>query len=243
MPDKATDSAKRTLVEEGTEFHGTMKSSCPVTVNGRIEGELTAPRLDVTESGSVVGTIKADELNSRGKLSGNIDAGALSLSGSVGSNTVIKAKKLEVKLAPSQGRMQVSFGECTLDVGDEPTKEISKPVEDAAAAQEADDKAQAKPSDAIQAKAEKAAVAIADGKPSEGKSGDGKALDGKTGDAKNAKPLDPGPDPKPRMDGKADGVVPPPQPIAGVSDPGAPPPAGDASKKGDVEGNTAEAKG
>ena len=53
----------------------------------------------------------------------NIDAGDLFLSGSVGNKTVIKAKNLEVKLNPEQGRMELTIGECTLDVGDEPTKE------------------------------------------------------------------------------------------------------------------------
>jgi hypothetical protein len=41
----------------------------------------------------------------------------------VGSKTVIKAENLEVKLTPGAGRMELTFGECTLDVGDEPSKE------------------------------------------------------------------------------------------------------------------------
>jgi hypothetical protein len=94
-----------------------------VVDNGRIEGELTAPELDVTTTGTVRGNIKADRLSSRGSLSGNIDAGDLFLSGTVGSKTVIKAKNLEVKLTPEQGRMELTIGECTLDVGDEPTRE------------------------------------------------------------------------------------------------------------------------
>ncbi len=127
MPHQPTSQSgrmdKQTLIEQGTEFKGTMKSTCPVVVNGRIEGELSAPELDVTATGTVKGNIKADRLSSRGALSGNIDAGDLFLSGSVGSKTVIKAKNLEVKLAPDQGRMELTFGECTLDIGDEPTKE------------------------------------------------------------------------------------------------------------------------
>ena len=123
MPQQPTKGDKQTLIEQGTEFKGTMKSTCPVVVNGRIEGELTAPELEVTASGTVQGTIKAERLSSRGMLSGNIDAGDLYLSGAVGNKTVIKAKNLEVKLAPDQGRMELTFGECTLDVGDEPTKE------------------------------------------------------------------------------------------------------------------------
>jgi cytoskeletal protein CcmA (bactofilin family) len=123
MPQQPTKGEKHTLIEQGTEFKGTMKSTCPVVVNGRVEGELTAPELDVTTTGTVRGNIKADRLSSRGTLSGNIDAGDLFLSGSVGSKTVIKAKNLEVKLSPEQGRMELTIGECTLDVGDEPTKE------------------------------------------------------------------------------------------------------------------------
>jgi cytoskeletal protein CcmA (bactofilin family) len=123
MPREATKAEKHTLIEQGTEFKGTMKSSCPVVVNGRIEGDLTAPELDVTASGIVQGNIKAERLSSRGVLSGNVDAGDLFLSGSIGSKTVIKAKNLEVKLTPEQGRMELTIGECTLDVGEEPTKE------------------------------------------------------------------------------------------------------------------------
>lgn len=188
MPDKAISSAKKTLVEEGTEFKGTMTSTCPVTVNGRIEGELSAPRLDVTSTGAVVGKIKADRLTSRGQLSGEIDAGDLSLSGSVGSNTVIRAKNLEVKLSPSAGRMQVTFGECTLDVGDEPSKEVAKDVADTASA--SNGRASIAPEEAEDAK--------------------------KTGGSLSAPPLDPGPDPKPlEAADKSDSVVPPPVAVGG----------------------------
>lgn len=123
MAREATKAEKHTLIEQGTEFKGTMKSSCPVVVNGRMEGELTAPELEVTASGAVQGNIKAERLTSRGILSGNIDAGDLFLSGAIGSKTVIKAKNLEVKLTPEQGRMELTIGECTLDVGEEPSKE------------------------------------------------------------------------------------------------------------------------
>jgi hypothetical protein len=123
MPQQSTKGDKHTLIEQGTEFKGTMKSTCAVVVNGSLEGDLSAPELDVTATGRVQGNIKAERLSSRGVLSGNIDAGDLFLSGSVGSKTVIKAKNLEVKLSPEQGRMELTFGECTLDVGDEPTKE------------------------------------------------------------------------------------------------------------------------
>jgi hypothetical protein len=123
MPQQPIKGDKQTLIEQGTEFKGTMTSTCPVVVNGRIEGDLSAPELDVTATGAATGNIKADRLSSRGSLSGNIEAGDLYLSGTVGSKTVIKARNLEVKLTPDSGRMELTFGECTLDVGDEPSRE------------------------------------------------------------------------------------------------------------------------
>ena len=53
-----SDTAKRTLVEEGTTFKGSLTSSCPVLVKGAIEGDLTTPSLTVASSGSVSGKVK-----------------------------------------------------------------------------------------------------------------------------------------------------------------------------------------
>ncbi len=113
--------AKKTLVEEGTELTGTLKSTCPVVVNGTIDGEFAAPELTVTSSGAVLGTIKVDKLKSEGTLSGDIEAGDVYLAGAVKSNTIIKASSLEVKLSAERGKLEVTFGECMLDVGDEPS--------------------------------------------------------------------------------------------------------------------------
>ncbi len=122
---------KKTLVEEGTELTGTLKSTCPVVVNGTIDGEFSAPELTITESGAVLGSIKVDKLKSDGTLSGDIDADDVYLAGTVKSNTVIRAKALEVKLA-SEGKLEVTFGECNLEVGDEPTTSDSEaPAESA----------------------------------------------------------------------------------------------------------------
>jgi predicted acyltransferase (DUF342 family) len=121
---------KQTLVEEGTELKGTLKSSCPVVVNGTIDGELSAPELTVTATGAVMGSIKAEKLRSEGTLSGDIDAGDVYLSGQVKSNTVLRARSLEVKLAPARGKLELTFGECMLEVGDEPS--VSDAVDDRA---------------------------------------------------------------------------------------------------------------
>jgi cytoskeletal protein CcmA (bactofilin family) len=109
---------KKTLVEEGTQFKGSLSSNCPVVVRGRIEGEVAAPSLTVSASGAVHGKVKVDELRSQGEISGEFDADIVQLSGGVKDNTIIRAKSLEVKLAPPNGKLQVVFGECTLDVGE-----------------------------------------------------------------------------------------------------------------------------
>jgi cytoskeletal protein CcmA (bactofilin family) len=118
---------RKTLVEEGTQFKGTMSSDCPIEVKGRIEGDLSAPSLQVSPSGAVHGKVKVGEIRSQGELAGEFDADVVQLSGTVKDNTVIRAKSLEVKLTPASGKMQVIFGECQLEVGSEqPAKEAGK---------------------------------------------------------------------------------------------------------------------
>lgn len=118
---------RKTLVEEGTHFKGSLSSDCPVEVKGRVEGDLSAPALSVSTSGSVHGKVKVGEMKSQGELAGEFDADVVQLSGTVKDNTVIRAKSLEVKLAPTNGKLQVIFGECELEVGSEnATREPSK---------------------------------------------------------------------------------------------------------------------
>jgi cytoskeletal protein CcmA (bactofilin family) len=115
-------SDKRTLIEEGTELKGTLTSSCPIVVMGRVEGELTGPSVEVTESGVLSGKAKVTELHSRGELAGEFDADMVQLSGRVRDKTRIRAQTMEVRLKRDEGRMEMVFGECELAVGDSPDK-------------------------------------------------------------------------------------------------------------------------
>jgi len=128
MADPKSGDEKRTLVEEGTEFKGSLSSNCPILVRGRIEGDVAAPSLTVSASGSVHGRAKVGEIRSQGELAGEFDADVVQLSGTVKDKTIIRARSLEVKLAPQNGKLAVVFGECELDVGDAPSKieEIAK---------------------------------------------------------------------------------------------------------------------
>jgi cytoskeletal protein CcmA (bactofilin family) len=125
--DKSKQSGKQTLVEEGTELKGTLKSTCQVVVNGSIDGQIEAPSLMIAESGTVLGTVRAQKLRSEGNLGGDIDADDVYLSGVVRSNTMIRARKLEVKLEPQRGKLEVTFGECLLEVGEDPAHVRAEP--------------------------------------------------------------------------------------------------------------------
>jgi cytoskeletal protein CcmA (bactofilin family) len=117
---KAPTPTRATVVEEGTQFKGALSSSCPIVVRGQVQGELSAPSLTVSPSGSVHGTVKVSEIRSQGELAGEFDADVVELSGVVKDNTIIRARALEVKLGVSNGKMQLVFGETVLEVGDAP---------------------------------------------------------------------------------------------------------------------------
>lgn len=121
----AQPAAKQTLIEDDTEFKGKLSSKCPVVVKGSVDGEIAGPSLHVSATGTVTGHVKVTELRSEGTIGGEFDAENIHLAGTVKNNTVIKARSLEVKLAPQNGRLQVTFGECELSVGEVPSKEAA----------------------------------------------------------------------------------------------------------------------
>jgi len=86
-------------------------------VKGRVDGELAAPALDVSAGGAVHGKVQVGELRSEGEIAGEFDADIVHLSGVVKDNTVLRAKSIDAKLAPSGRRMQVTFGECAPEAG------------------------------------------------------------------------------------------------------------------------------
>jgi cytoskeletal protein CcmA (bactofilin family) len=116
---------RKTVIEEGTQFKGSLSSSCPIVVRGQLQGDVAAPSLTVSASGAVHGTVRVAEIESEGELAGEFDAERIQLSGTVKDKTVIRARSLEVKLGSSNGKMQVVFGECVLDVGEAPARAVA----------------------------------------------------------------------------------------------------------------------
>lgn len=121
MMDGNQAEGKRTLVEEGTEVQGSIKSSCPLLVRGRVEGEIEAPSMTVSASGAVHGRVKVGELRSEGEIAGEYQADTIQLSGKVKDKTVLRARSLEVKLDAKETGLQVVFGETELEVGEVPS--------------------------------------------------------------------------------------------------------------------------
>ncbi|MFO0550616.1 MAG: polymer-forming cytoskeletal protein [Polyangiaceae bacterium] len=113
------EAGRLTVVEEGTEFRGSITSSCALLVRGRISGDVNSPGLTVTPTGVVTGKVKVGTLSSQGEIMGEFEAEQATLSGKVSDETVIRAKSLEVKLT-ADAKMTVTFGETRLEVGDDP---------------------------------------------------------------------------------------------------------------------------
>jgi cytoskeletal protein CcmA (bactofilin family) len=118
---------KQTVLEEGTEFEGSIRSQCPITLSGSVRGDITAPALTITLTGSVHGQVKVSNLKSEGEIAGEINAENVELSGHVSDQTTIRASSLQVKLSQngSGGKLQVTFGNCDLDVGDAVAKSLN----------------------------------------------------------------------------------------------------------------------
>jgi len=120
----------QTVLEEGTEIDGSIRSKCPITVSGKLKGDVVAPALTITPSGSISGQVKVSEFRSEGDVAGEIDAESVELSGHVSDHTIIRAASLQVKLAQngSNGKLQVTFGHCDLKVGEPVVKAVVKPM-------------------------------------------------------------------------------------------------------------------
>ena len=116
------------MIEDGTELKGTLTSTCTIVVMGRVEGDLTGPSVEVTESGVLSGKAKVTELHSRGELAGEYDADIVRLSGRVRDKTRIRAQSLEVRLKREEGRVEMVFGDFELAIGDAPDRRRRSPM-------------------------------------------------------------------------------------------------------------------
>ena len=102
------EETKRTIIENGTEIDGAIKSERSIVLSGSVKGQITAPSLEVTQDGKVSGTIKVSKFSCKGEVGGEVFAEAVELSGRVCDSTVIRSKTLDVKLAQNEGAVEFS---------------------------------------------------------------------------------------------------------------------------------------
>jgi len=100
-----------TIVQEGTHFRGQFTSSCPIIVNGQIEGDVKAPAVTVNISGALQGNVEAKTIACRGSVSGVLEADTIELSGTIARNTVVRAQRLKLNIESTSGRIELSFGQ------------------------------------------------------------------------------------------------------------------------------------
>jgi cytoskeletal protein CcmA (bactofilin family) len=72
---------KPSMISEGFEFNGDIKSNGSLTVDGSIVGQVTVDNLIVGVTGSVSGTITAKTINVKGKLAGDVNCSDIIVGG------------------------------------------------------------------------------------------------------------------------------------------------------------------
>lgn len=100
-----------TVVQEGTDFTGEFTSTCPIIVNGRIEGAVKAPALTITDSGALKGNVEAKTITCRGSVAGVLEADMIELSGTIAQNTIVRAQRLMLNIESTSGRIELAFGQ------------------------------------------------------------------------------------------------------------------------------------
>jgi cytoskeletal protein CcmA (bactofilin family) len=101
---------KQTLVEEGTRFKGSMSSTCPIVVQGSIEGDVDGPAVTVSATGVVSGKTSTSVLKSEGTIAGTFEVDTAEIAGTVAKDTVLRASTLDLKLTVGTGKIQLAFG-------------------------------------------------------------------------------------------------------------------------------------
>lgn len=72
---------KPSMISEGFDFNGDIKSSGALTVDGSITGSITVDNLIVGVTGLVSGTVTAKSINVKGKLAGNVNCSDIIVGG------------------------------------------------------------------------------------------------------------------------------------------------------------------
>ena len=72
---------KPSIISEGFEFIGEIRSKGSITVDGKLKGTVSVQSLTIGSSGSVDGNVTADNINVKGQLSGQMECRDLVIGG------------------------------------------------------------------------------------------------------------------------------------------------------------------
>jgi cytoskeletal protein CcmA (bactofilin family) len=101
---------KKTIVEEGTELRGSITATCPIVVQGSVQGEIAGPSVEIRAGGRVTGKMTTGTLSSSGHIAGEVDVEVARLAGEVAPKTVIRATTLDVRLTHPTAKIELRFG-------------------------------------------------------------------------------------------------------------------------------------
>jgi cytoskeletal protein CcmA (bactofilin family) len=90
-------SLKPSIISEGFEFTGDMKSSGSITVDGTFKGNLTVQALLIGAGGYVDGTVTADSINVKGQLSGTVSCRDLVIGGRASVDGVLSYSSITIQ--------------------------------------------------------------------------------------------------------------------------------------------------
>ena len=101
---------RQTIIAEGTRFRGSLTSTFQLLVSGSVEGDVDAPSVTISVTGTTSGKIAAGALKSHGRIAGDCDVETAEIAGSVAHATVLRAASLDLKLTVPIGKLQLTFG-------------------------------------------------------------------------------------------------------------------------------------
>lgn len=106
-PEPATADARQSVLGSDLVIEGDVVSVGPVEVQGKVIGLLRAPKIGVTQSGSIDGTVQALDLSVLGSVSGIISARQVSLSASAVVHADVRHERIAIESgAQIEGKLQ-----------------------------------------------------------------------------------------------------------------------------------------
>lgn len=93
-----SDRGEPTVVTDGMHISGNLMSEGDVRIDGCVEGDVQSPHVLISEDGSVMGSVFADEVLIRGAVNGHVHARAVTLADSA--KVALDITYIEITIEP-----------------------------------------------------------------------------------------------------------------------------------------------